>query len=157
MIDLEFFPFLKEDVKPAPLPAKGTHRSIGYDLVATEIKYNSLDIGSVVIYKLGLGVKLPETDQDLRLHADLCPRSSISKYPLALCNGIGKIDNDFRGEMQARFFITKNGVHLADLYKVGDKVAQLCMTVEPLTEPKWAEEVDVTDRGEGGFGSTDSK
>ena len=114
-------------------------------------------------------------------HTLLHPRSSIRKYNLVLANSIGLIDNDYRGEIimcykylwQPEDFImeydnregTKSeptGKFLGVLnrqliYKKGDRIGQL---VAELTNPiKFilVNELDATARGEGGFGSTDSK
>ena len=114
-------------------------------------------------------------------HTLLHPRSSVRKYNLLLANSIGLIDNDYRGEIimcykyiwQPEDFIMDydnwegikselNGKFLGILnrekiYKKGDKIGQL---VAELTSPMkfvLVNELDTTTRGEGGFGSTDSK
>jgi dUTP pyrophosphatase len=73
------------------------------------------------------------------------------KHGITVLNTPGTIDSGYRGEV---------GVVLINLgqeeFKVakGDKIAQL--VIAPVTQPEIAEafDVDETDRGEGGFGST---
>ena len=73
------------------------------------------------------------------------------RHGIALSNGVGVIDSDYRGEISVGL------VNLSqDSYTIqpGDRIAQLMVT--PVVRPVLvqAEELDVTDRGAGGFGST---
>ena len=106
------------------------------------------------------------------------PRSSVSKYNLVLANGIGLIDADYRGEILVRFkyiwqpedFIyiptpdgNKSGIsskivgkpNIDKIYKKGDKICQLKITRVEHAEFYLVDTLDTTQRGEGGFGSTD--
>ena len=106
------------------------------------------------------------------------PRSSVSKYNLTLANSICLIDADYRGEITLRFkYIwqpddllyvptidgNKTGIsgkitgkpNLEKIYKKGDKICQLKVTKVEDVEFLLAEKLDETDRGTGGFGSTD--
>ena len=102
------------------------------------------------------------------------PRSSISKYNLVLANGVGLIDADYRGEILVRFKyiwqpedynvpvsgnlgIAKvyGSPNLDKIYKKGDKICQLKITKVEHAEFILVESLDQTQRGEGGFGSTD--
>ena len=107
----------------------------------------------------------------------LFPRSSISKYNLQLANGVGLADNDYSGEVLLRFNyvwnpmdfkITKSktvdefGSNLSivgtpninKLYKKGDKICQLKITKVEDVEFSLVDSLDITERNEGGFGST---
>lgn len=112
-------------------------------------------------------------------HTLIHPRSSISKYNLVLANSIGLIDNDYRGMVICRFkyiwqptdFFTPvalgstpliqyanalvGKVNMDKIYKKGDKIAQL--VVEPTVQIEWefVDDLSETQRGAGGFGSTD--
>ena len=73
------------------------------------------------------------------------------RHGIALSNGVGVIDSDYRGEISVGL------VNLSqDSYTIqpGDRIAQLMVT--PVVRPVLvqAEELDETDRGAGGFGST---
>jgi len=95
----------------------------------------------------GLRIALPE-----RWAAYILPRSSIGmKTGLRLSNSVGVIDSDYRGEIGVMY-----DNHSDEPYEIhkGDRIAQ--MIVMPVHQFK-AEPVDilgVTERGEGGFGST---
>ena len=84
--------------------------------------------------------------------AQVRPRSGLSlKSGVTVLNTPGTIDSGYRGEV---------GVILANFgeanfqVKKGDKIAQI--VIAPVTQPEIVEtdEVDETDRGSGGFGST---
>ena len=84
--------------------------------------------------------------------AQVRPRSGLAlKHGVTVLNAPGTIDSGYRGEV---------GVILVNLGEVdfqvrkGDKIAQI--VIAPVTQPEIVEtaEVDETDRGSGGFGST---
>jgi dUTPase len=99
------------------------------------------------------------------------PRSSVSKYNLVLANCIGLIDADYRGEVLIRFKyiwqpedykirtdnLLEGHINFDKLYNKGDKVCQLKITKVENVEFVLVDELDSTNRGEGGFGSTDVK
>ena len=71
----------------------------------------------------------------------------------ALANSVGVIDSDYRGEVKAIF---RNG-KIGGSYKEGDRVCQLVLVPCPVIEIQEVQELSQTERGEGGFGSTDAK
>ena len=127
------------------LPAYKTSMSAGMDLKANITDVWKLNPGERVMVPTGLHIALPEGYE-----AQVRPRSGLS-----LKNGIvailGTIDADYRGEV---------GVILVNLsdqpfcINPGDRVAQ--MVVSEVTRVKWDEvrELEETERGSGGFGST---
>ena len=81
----------------------------------------------------------------------LYPRSSISKTPLLMANGVGIIDWGYRGNLMARVYNTSRNDY--DIYP-GDRLFQLCHpTLQPL-DIVFVNTLDTTTRGDGGFGST---
>jgi hypothetical protein len=87
-----------------------------------------------------------------------------------LANCIGLIDADYRGEVLLRFkyifqpedyIILDNqiigSVNQTKIYSIGDKICQLKITKVENVEFTLVDELDATDRGDGGFGSTDTK
>jgi dUTP pyrophosphatase len=133
--------------KEAVLPTKGTDFSVGYDLTAIRL---SKKINSVTwLYNTGLMVKPPDG-----YYLEILPRSSLIKTGYMLANSVGIIDSDYRGEL------------LIALNKVDDTVPHLqtpftkCQLVlrkyENYTVTQ-VEKLDDTERGAGGFGSTDKK
>ena len=127
------------------LPEYKTSMSAGMDLKANITDVWKLNPGERVMVPTGLHIALPEGYE-----AQVRPRSGLS-----LKNGIvailGTIDADYRGEV---------GVILVNLsdqpfcINPGDRVAQ--MAVSEVTRVKWDEvrELEETERGSGGFGST---
>lgn len=91
----------------------------------------------------------------------LYPRSSISKTPLRLANSVGIIDCGYRGNLIAKLDNTgyyKFGNHSKDYeIKKFNKYVQICMPdLSPFTVNivNSLEELGITERGDGGFGST---
>jgi dUTP pyrophosphatase len=84
----------------------------------------------------------------------LYPRSSISKTKLRLANSVGIIDPNYRGYLIAA---VDNISDEEQVLKKGERYFQLCFV--PLEKPGAVdiiseEELSITDRGNGGFGST---
>ena len=93
------------------------------------------------------------------------------RYNLVLANCIGLIDADYRGEVLLRFKyiwqpedyrirtdnLLEGHVNFTKLYNKGDKVCQLKVTKVENVEFVLVDELDSTTRGDGGFGSTDTK
>jgi dUTP pyrophosphatase len=128
----------------AVIPTYAKEGDAGMDLVATQILSNTtFDI----TYGLGIALEIPEGFVGL-----VFPRSSIRKYELTLSNSVGVIDSGYRGELQATFKKT-NGLDSLS-YKVGDRVAQIMIIPHPTIEFEEVNELNNTERGEGGFGST---
>lgn len=90
--------------------------------------------------------------EDNGVVAVICARSGLaSKHGMALSNGIGVVDPDYRGELTVAM------INLSDKeYTVnpGDRIAQLMFL--PIVRGVFEEsdELSETKRGEGGFGST---
>ena len=168
------------------LPKKGTDRATGFDITVTsepEIVGEKYDNGTYkrvdyVQYKTNLKLAVQKervfstfgyTDLDFDILA--FPRSSVSKYNLVLANCIGLIDADYRGEVLLRFKYIwqpedysigkdkniQGTINYSKLYNKGDKVCQLKITKVENVEFVLVDELDSTTRGEGGFGSTDTK
>jgi dUTP pyrophosphatase len=70
---------------------------------------------------------------------------------VGVVNGPGLIDSGYRGEVTV--LLINHGDRLARFTR-GDRIAQLAIV--PVPEVKWVEvdELDETERGSGGFGST---
>ena len=104
---------------------------------------------------LKLGFKAAATDSEGNSVSWLVfPRSSISKTPLRLANSIGLIDAGYRGEVIAAV----DNIRTEDYtVKAGERLVQaVAFTGGPISI-KIVESLDVTARGEGGFGSTEAK
>ncbi len=127
------------------LPEYKTLMSAGMDLKANITEVWKLNPGERVMVPTGLYIALPEGYE-----AQVRPRSGLS-----LKNGIvailGTIDADYRGEVGVILVNLSNQPYCIN---PGDRIAQ--MVVSKVSQVKWDEvrELEETDRGSGGFGST---
>ena len=129
--------------KEAQKPKFGKPGDAGADLVATSI---DLSRDGQIVYGTGLAVEIPEGMVGL-----VFPRSSVRNYDLVMSNSVGVIDSGYRGEIMVTFNL-KNP--WADIYKVGDRIAQLVIMPVPLAQYVEVEELSETSRGTEGHGST---
>jgi dUTP pyrophosphatase len=56
----------------------------------------------------------------------------------------------YRGELEARFKVT----NIKDLYNPQDRICQMIILPFPIMKPEWADTLEDSDRGNGGFGSS---
>lgn len=135
----------------AIIPSKAHASDAGYDLTATGISTQINECGQLVlVYHTDIAVEIPEGYTGF-----LFPRSSIYKKSLALTNSVGVIDSGYRGEIMAVFKTTTDVVPA--VYKEGERFAQLVIMPTPDFEVIETEELSDSDRGEGGYGSSDTK
>lgn len=141
----------------AVLPSYAKAGDAGLDLTAVTAKSEQDEKEGYyfIEYGTGLSVEIPEGYVGL-----LFPRSSISKTGLILANSVGVIDSGYRGEIKLRFKIDNGifselGADKMAKYYPGDKVGQLMIIPYPQIEVSEAGELSETERGAGGFGSTD--
>lgn len=126
------------------MPTKGSNDAGAIDLYMPEA--GSVD-GTEVKIPLGFAAAIPKGYVGL-----LLPRSGTgAKHGLELNNTCGVIDADYRGEWIA-VMRTKSGKEFS--WKQGERVLQYVLV--PVLSPtlEQVEGLDVTDRGEGGFGSS---
>ena len=127
----------------ATLPVRGSVASAGLDLFC--IEDIRLEPRSRILARTGLAVAIP-----LGYYGRVAPRSG-----LAVKNGIdvlaGVIDADYRGELCCALLNT--GDEAVSLSQ-GSRICQLIIERIITPEPVWAEDLENTSRGDGGFGST---
>jgi dUTP pyrophosphatase len=138
----------------AILPVRATEKSGCYDLFALDTKDAMTVESQYIQYRTGIAIEPPDGYDVL-----IFPRSSISKYPLMLANGVGYADQDYRGELFVRFkHIIKHTVSYPELgYKPGDRIAQIRLIQRDEFVVKEVDELSETERGTGAFGSTGIK
>ena len=128
-----------------PLPAYATSGAAGMDIVSAEQVTIAASARHAVA--TGLAVAIPEGYE-----IQVRPRSGLAlKHGISVPNTPGTIDSDYRGELKVIL------INLGDepfAIARGDRIAQLVLA--PVVQAAWDEvdELDATDRGEGGFGST---
>ena len=136
----------------AIVPSYSKQGDAGLDFTAVEISRDN--VGNIT-YHTGLAVEIPQGYVGL-----LFPRSSISKKQQFLTNCVGVIDSGYRGEIMAKFkpvmgtYDTILELFESNEYQVGDRIVQMIILPYPQIEFEEVEELSETERGYGGFGST---
>ena len=135
----------------AVIPSYAKHGDAGMDLTATSKSY---DEHGNVVYGTSLAFEIPAGYVGL-----LFPRSSNTKKDLILGNSVGVIDSGYRGEVVFKFrelLPSERDIEFgAREYEIGDRIGQLIIMPIPHIEFNLVDELSYTDRGVGGFGSTD--
>ena len=131
-----------------PAPRFATPGSAAMDLCACLDGDVTLKAGERQVLPTGIAIALPSADYV----ALICARSGLaSKHGITMANGVGVIDSDYRGELRVALY---NESDTDYVIHDGDRIAQLM--VLPVVQPtlKFVEELNETERGAGGFGST---
>ena len=130
------------------LPRFATAGSAGADLCANLDEPLTLEPMGRAMVPTGLALELP----DARHGAFVFARSGLAvKHGLALSNGVGVIDSDYRGEIRVGL------VNLSpESYTIqpGERIAQLVVMPVVQFSASEAYTLEETSRGSGGFGST---
>ena len=141
---------IKRLSKDVALPKYETEGSSGLDLAANIDKQIKILPGKSEIISTGLAVAIPKN-----FEIQIRPRSGLAaKSQISVLNTPGTIDADYRGELKVilinlsdKVFVVENGLRIAQMV--------LC----PIVKAKLKEvtELENTERGSGGFGSTGIK
>lgn len=140
---------------PDCLPHVGSAEAAGMDLRAffgeraTDL-FRAIAPGEALMIDTGVAVEIPEGWVGI-----VVPRSSLGKRRLVIANTVGVIDSDYRGT------IKMNLVNQSNITQTIDNLERLCqLVVVPHYNPNDIEvvdELDDTERGTGGFGSSGTK
>lgn len=133
-----------------PLPAYETIASAGLDLRASLEQAVTLKPLERTLIPTGLFIELP-----VGYEAQVRPRSGMAfKYGIGVLNSPGTIDADYRGEIKV---ILVNLSNEAFTIENGERIAQ--MVIASHEQAEWVEvnELNPSERGAGGFGSTGKK
>lgn len=131
------------------LPTKATDGSAGFDLYSTRITQERDNSNKpVFVYHTDIAVEIPEGYVGLLVH-----KSSVAKRSIMLCNCLGIVDHDFRGEIIAKMKVTTDAV--PTIYAIGEPFAQLVIVPYLVAEPILVDELSETERGTKGFGEAD--
>ncbi len=127
----------------ATLPTRGTPGAAGLDIYAIEDAV--INGNTTRLLPTGLAMELPEGHVGL-----IWDRSSLA-FKHDIVTVAGCIDADYRGPL---------GVVLHNLgkfpleVKAGERIAQFIVLPVAMVTPEWADNLDDTERGAGGYGST---
>ncbi len=142
---------IKKIRKNAKLPTRATEGSAGMDLYACIDEPITLNGGEKAVIPTGIAIGLDSKN----LCAFVYARSGLAiKHGIGLTNSVGVIDSDYRGEICVGVI---NQISEPYTIQPFERIAQ--MVIQPVEIPKLIEvdELDDTERGAGGFGSTGTK
>lgn len=129
------------------LPEYATGGSAALDIRAAIEAPIIISAGGRCAIPAGFALALPQNTVAL-----ICPRSGLSlKHGIILSNSIGVIDSDYRGEVMVSL---RNIGEIDYTVNPGDRIAQMMIIPVYTASLVECDELDDTERGEGGFGST---
>ena len=132
-----------------PLPERMTEHAAGFDVAAAVREPLVLQPREIRLVPCGFAMALP-----IGYEAQMRPRSGLSsKHGISLVNAPGTIDCDYRGEV--RVPLINHGAQPFTIER-GMRIAQMVIKKVPAVQLLEVEELDDTDRGQGGFGHTGS-
>ncbi|CAG9464349.1 unnamed protein product [Pedinophyceae sp. YPF-701] len=134
---------IKKLSEHATIPARGSKGAAGYDLSAAHDTV--VPARGKELVKTDLSIAIPEGT-----YARIAPRSGLA-WKNFIDTGAGVVDFDYRGPVGVILF---NHGDTDFAVKRGDRVAQLILEKIVTPEVVEVEDLDSTDRGAGGFGST---
>lgn len=143
----DFFIKIKKLNEKAVIPTQGSEAAAGYDLYACLDYPVFIKPHETVKIGTGLAMAIPNI-----CWGGIYPRSGLAtKMGLRPANCTGVIDPDYRGEIIVAIHNDSNDNQVIN---PGDRIAQFILMEKFLCEWNEVEELDKTDRGEDGFGSS---
>lgn len=131
----------------AIVPRYMTANAAGLDLCAAIDSAIELAAGERAAISTGLAMAIPEG-----FEGQVRPRSGLAKeHGVTVVNAPGTIDSDFRGVVHVLLLNTSKHAFVVE---PGTRIAQLVIAPVVQAELEEVEELSVTARGAGGFGST---
>ena len=128
----------------AIIPYKTRLSDVGYDLTIIR-KHKDLN-SNTIMFDTGIAVKVP-----WGYYTEVVPRSSLSKTGWMLTNSVGIIDNSYTGNIY--IVLTKMNPDAADI-ELPFRGFQLIIRKQYHVKMREVKEIEETERGSGGFGST---
>lgn len=133
-----------------PLPAYATPQSAGMDLRANLDSSFVLKPMERKLIPTGLHIALP-----VGYEAQIRPRSGLAlKHGITVLNTPGTVDADYRGEIMVLLINFSSEEFIVN---DGERIAQMIIARHENAEFIAVEELDQTERGEGGYGHTGVK
>lgn len=142
-----------------------TQFNSGFDMFVTEVQPVANGHMRLIDFKVACSAYMYRTHRSINCESSksgfyVYPRSSISKSELRLANNVGIIDSGYRGNLMGYFDVIKNEERFnpeSPEICFGNRITQICA---PGLQPIYVvlvnnrEELGMTIRGDGGFGST---
>ena len=134
--------------KEIPAPFYATPGSAAMDLHACLEQPITLLPGGRTVIPTGIAIALPSPDYVALVLA----RSGLGiKHGVIPSNCVGVIDSDYRGEIMVGLY---NSGESEYTIQPGDRIAQMMVVPVIQAQLRMVDELDETERGAGGFGST---
>lgn len=132
----------------AKMPTNGSKYAAGYDLYAANEKPVTIYPGTCEKIGTGLAMEIP-----VGFFGAIFARSGLAtKQGLRPANCVGVVDSDYRGEV---IVAVHNDSNEPRQVAPGERIAQLVLLAYGIVDGfEVVDELEDTDRGEGGFGST---
>ena len=141
---------IKRLSKEVSLPKYETSGSSGMDLAANIDANINIDPGKSAIIPTGLALSIPKG-----FEVQIRPRSGLAaKQKISVLNTPGTIDADYRGEIKV--ILINLGQETFKVEK-GLRIAQMVVCPVVQAQLKEVDDLNETERGKGGFGSTGTK
>jgi len=138
---------LKDEFSDIPLPEYSTQGSSGLDIRAAVKEEIVISPGEIKLVETNLSVEIPETYE-----MQVRPRSGLAaKYGIGILNSPGTVDSDYRGEI--KIILINFGKEDFKIFR-GDRIAQLVISKIYKAELIETDGLELSERGEGGFGHT---
>ena len=131
-----------------PAPRYATDGAAAMDICACLDAPLTIPAGERAVIPTGIAIALPSKEYVALMFV----RSGLGiKKGICLSNGVGVIDSDYRGELRVGLSNRSN-----EDYTImpGDRISQLMVVPVMCPIPVFVDELDETERGEGGLGST---
>ena len=136
---------IRKEYPDIKTPTRGTKGAAGYDVYAIS-DYRLWPREGPHLLPLGLALEIPEG-----YYVTLVPRSSLGLQGILLTNSPATIDSDFRGFIK---IMLANVSKCEYTIRKGDRIGQLILHKYEIMEFEEVNELKVTDRADGSFGST---
>jgi len=137
---------VKRLTNAARVPSRAHDGDAGMDLYAAEAVH--LAPGARASVGTGIAIAIPEGYAGLVL-----PRSGLAaRSGISVVNSPGLIDSGYRGEVRVLLLNTDREEPFS--VELGDRIAQLIVTPYAAESPIEVDDLDITTRGDGGFGSS---
>ena len=141
---------IKRLSKEVHLPKYETNGSSGMDLAANINSIINIEPGNIAIIPTGLALSIPKG-----FEVQIRPRSGLAaKQKISVLNTPGTIDADYRGEIKV--ILINLGQESFKVEK-GLRIAQMVVCPVVQAQLKEVDNLNETERGKGGFGSTGTK
>lgn len=150
---------VKKLTNTAILPTKATDGAAGYDLYADADEHMYCHYGKYLLrenetvrFPTGIAMAIPKGYVGL-----IYPRSGKAiNNGLRLANCVGVIDSDYRGEIKVALHLDSMDRYPYNKFEIapGDRIGQIIFKKYEEADFQVVDELDETERGAGGFGST---